>query len=358
MAFQYSIDHVEPAEVHGDLLRVWCDNLPVNRDKAEAKYQWTYLEAPQRPDGVFVLRARSGTRTDQTRTVGTAGLTLRSFFAGGRMLTAGLLADLAVDRPHRTALPAIRLVREVRRQARERHDLVYGYPNHAADSVFLRCGYHKLGTMERYAAVLHYAPYVRRILDLPLLPELAGAAIDVLHMSTRAPRLVRAALRFRLEWLDQVDARFDDLWQRARHEYPLVGQRDARFLRWRFVDHPTGRFAVAALTERGAARRLRAYAVVQRHGSAAFLRDVFGHVADLAPLLDLLLPRLWAQGATSASMQFLGARRVVDLLAAHGFKPRHDARVIVAEAGAARGDLAPLVENPETWHLTDADEDI
>lgn len=357
MVFQYSVDHVEPAEAHGDLLRVWCDNLPVTRDNAEAKYQWTYFDAPQRPGGVFVLRVRDGAGTDQTRTVGTAGLALRSFFAGGPAFRVGLLADLAVDRPHRTALPAIRLIREVHRQARERCDLIYGYPNSAADSVFLRCGYRKLGTMQRYAAVLHYAPYVRRMLDMPLLPELAGAELDVLRMGMRAPRLLRAALRFRLEWLHDVDARFDHLWQRARHEYPLVGQRDARFLRWRFLTHPTDRFAIAALTERHAAHRLRAFAVVQRQDSIAYLRDIFGHPADLAPLLDLLLPRLWAQRATSASIQFLGARRIVDLLIVRGFRPRGDGRAIIAETGMARADLRPLVEDPERWHLTDADED-
>src|SRR5690606_33288582 len=92
MSFQYSIERAEPAQVHGDLLRLWWDNLPVTREGADAKYQWTYLEPPLRPDGVFVLKARRD--GENAHIVGTAGLGCRNFFAHGRELRAGLLGDL------------------------------------------------------------------------------------------------------------------------------------------------------------------------------------------------------------------------------------------------------------------------
>ncbi|HWN71741.1 MAG TPA: hypothetical protein VNM90_29085, partial [Haliangium sp.] len=82
MSFQYSIEHAEPARVQPDLLRLWWDNLPVTRESADAKYQWTYLDPPQRPGGVFVLKARRD--GEDAQIVGTAGLGCRTFFMGGR----------------------------------------------------------------------------------------------------------------------------------------------------------------------------------------------------------------------------------------------------------------------------------
>ena len=76
MSFQYSIDHVEPADIRTDLLRLWWDNLPVTRESAEAKYQWTYLDAPLRPEGVFVLKAKQEGE-DAARIVGTSGVGCR-----------------------------------------------------------------------------------------------------------------------------------------------------------------------------------------------------------------------------------------------------------------------------------------
>jgi hypothetical protein len=359
MSVQYSIERAEPAEVHGDLLRLWWDNLPVSRESADAKYQWTYLEPPLRPDGVFVLKATRG--DEDAHIVGTAGLCCRGLFASGRALRAGLLGDLAVDRDHRTALPAIRLARQVRQRAVEQYDVTYGYPNHAAEGVFLRCGYHRLGTMSRYAAVLRHAPFVRRVLDVPVLPHIAGAGLDALRTIARAPRTVQARRRYRLQWLDDVDARFDHLWLRARDEYPLIGQRDMRFLRWRFLHHPTERFQIAALTDHHADRAVYAYAVVQHHGGSAYLRDLFGRFEALGPLLDLLLPALRDQRCTSVSIGYLGGPRLIDLLLSRKFEYRHSDRAVIVAAGngvaTEASGLADMVEDPERWYLTDADED-
>ncbi|WP_428263556.1 hypothetical protein [Haliangium sp.] len=353
--FQYSIEHVDPATVHEDLLRMWSDNLPVESMAAEAKYQWTYVDAPRRPEGVFVLAVRDG--DGESHPVGTAGLGTRTFYANGRPLEAGLLADLAVDKAHRTALPAIRLIREVRRRALSRFDLSYGYPNQSAEGVFLRCGYRKLGTMGRYAAVLRHAPFVRRVVDLPVLPRLAGAVLDGARLGQALPRSLHAAHGYRLLWLDQVDGRFDDLWLHAHNAYTLIGTRDAAFLRWRFLGHPTQRFRVAALVERTAHHTLHAYAVVERDDRAAYLRDLFGHPEALPPLLDLLLPALRLQRCSSVSFDFLGSRRVIGLLISRGFEFREPDRTIIADVGRSRGDLRSLLDDAESWHLTDADED-
>lgn len=59
------------------------------------------------------------------------------------------------------------------------------------------------------------------------------------------------------------DARFDRLWTRLAPQMAIGTVRDARWLNWRFRDHPTQRYRIGAI---GDASELRAYAVT-RHGS-------------------------------------------------------------------------------------------
>lgn len=351
--FEYDVRYVNPAEVRADLVRVWRDNLPVDQ-VADAKFDWIYRKAVEPPAGVFVLAARSSTA--QT-IVGTAGLVVRKFFVDDTSLRAGLLADLAVDREHRTAMPALRLVRSARNAAVSEFDLAYGFPNKSARAVFLRCGYHKLGTLTRWARVLRHARYVQRVIPVRSIARLAGAALDAGGFAQLGSRALTALRTHRISWPTEVDDRFDRLWQAARRSYTLIGTRDAAFLRWRFLDQPGHTFRLAALSRRGEPGDLRAYAVVGREGDHAFIRDLFGHPGDLDPLLDLLLVDLARQGAVSASMGFLGSEAITRLLQSRGFKARESERTIVCDVGKARADMAEIIRDVQSWHLTDADED-
>jgi len=353
-AFRYDVKYVKPEDVRTDVVRVWTDNLHID-DQGEAKFDWIYRRAVEPPPGVFVLFATD--RGPEARIVGTAGLALRTFFAGDQPLRAGLLADLAVDRDHRTVMPALRLVRSARAAALRDCHMAYGFPNHSAEPVFLRCGYRRLGALTRWARVLRHARYVHRVVPVAALSRSAGAAIDAGTLALLAARAAPALASHRLHWLASVDERFADLWQSARRWYPLIGKRDAAFLRWRFLAQPGREFRIAALALRRAEYELRAYAVVEREGAVAHIRDLFGHPPDLGTLLDLLLVALARQGAASVSFSFLGSNRIGQLLASRGFRTRQSERAIVCDTDVARRDLAALVDDAQNWHLTEADED-
>jgi hypothetical protein len=353
-AFQYDVKCVDPSAVRADLVRVWTSNLPVE-DQAQAKFDWIYRRAVQAPPGVFVLSARTG--TEAPRVVGTAGMAVRSLRAGSQSLRAALLVDLAVDRDHRTVMPALRLVRGARAAAQSEFDLAYGFPNRQSRAVFLRCGYRELGRATRWARVLRHARYVHRVVPMIALSSPAGAILDAGNLALLAARLAPALGSQRLYWLEHADARFDRLWEAARGAYRLVGTRDAAFLRWRFLDQPGHAYQIAVLADRRSARELRAYAVVEREGPQAHIRDLFGHPGDLGMLLDLLLLALTRQGLESASFGYLGSDAMTRLLISRGFRRRESDRMVVYDVGTTRADLAALVGGSHSWHLTDADED-
>ena len=362
----YRVERARPDDARAHLLGLWDRNLTVDGG-VEAKFDWLYRRAPRRPDDVFLLR-------EGDAAVGTAGVGLRTMQLGDRDGTAGLLADLAVDKAHRSLGPALQLVREVRTWTLGHHDLAYGFPNKLAEGVFKRVGYHPLGTIGRYARVLRHAGYAARVreLDLARVPEgarawiykavelpgfaaVAGAAIDVAQLARRSPAAATASRRLKVISTPGPEREVDELWSRARGEYDVLGHRTREVLAWRFppAEHRTWIGAHARATG-----ELRAYAVIDREGEGAHIRDLFGHRPDVLGLLELLPAVLYRTGAIALSMRYLGARWLREALEERGFSARSNDRLIVVGAGEAlpepaRGKLVDV----EAWHLTDFDED-
>jgi hypothetical protein len=363
--FIYVVDVETPERAREDLLRIWGENLRLAYG-AEEKFDWIYRRAPRRPDRVFMLRASSD--TSPVRTVGTAGIGLRRFQVGERVADAAVLVDLAVDKEHRGLVPALKLVRSVRSAALGKWDLAYGFPNQSAIGVFRRARYRPLDTFGRYARLLRHENYLQRIAELPrvpkqvgrmlswpLAPAIAAAILDAGRLVYDAPRIAAAAHRYRLRWPDRADERCDELWQRVRGQYRIVGERSAELLRWRF---PRERgFRVAYLEARGDGR-LAAYAVLQRSERFEAIVDLFGEPAALGPLMDRLALAATFAGAEVLSFDFMGTRRMTDVLSSRGFRRVEVGRTVVYDFGE---DVAPserdLAGDPQSWFLTDADED-
>lgn len=370
---------MRPADARADLLRLWTENLQLE-GSSEAKYAWLYQDAPLPPDDVFLLKA---TLEGATSTVGTAGVGMRRFQIGESApdVTAGLLADLAVDKAHRSVGPALSLVREVKSFAVGTHAMAYGFPNALAEGVFKRVGYQVLGTIGRYARVLRHAEYAARVRELelskvppaarellykvaeqPLFAAMAGAAVDMAQLARRSPAAIEAARRLRVEQTPALDEiAVDALWARARGEHAVIAHRTGAVLRWRFAaaTHRTWYAGYSRDTSRG----LRAYALVEtRDDGVAHVKDLFGHKPDMIGLLDLLPGLVYRTGATSLSMRYLGAGWLKAALLERGFSERESKRMIAVGVPEGADEIAERVRStvmrPESWHLTDFDEDV
>jgi hypothetical protein len=371
---RYRVERHEPFAAIDELKRIWTANLEIGTDP-ELKHAWLYRDAPDRPPAVFLLIAEGG--NGKTGPVGTAGVGIRRVVIGERELRAGLLGDLAVDREHRSVMPALTLVREVRTWALGTLDLAYGFPNRSAEGVFKRAGYKPLGTITRYVRVLRHAKYLERVgaaelarlpaamrpiasaaLASPAAASLLARGVDAAMLVRGGSGILRAARRLKLEWSTTADPRLDLLWSSARHDYDVIGARTARFVDWRFFRGPFAgtRSLVLAVDRSGAPQ---AYAVIELKDEVAHLRDLFGHRDDVAGLVDRLAPALYRRGATSISFRYLGARWLVDVLVGRGYVARQAERMIaIGVSDRLDPHLAGVLQEPDGWHLTDADEDI
>ncbi|HEX7838326.1 MAG TPA: hypothetical protein VF469_12715, partial [Kofleriaceae bacterium] len=198
----YSISATEVQESKDLLLRLWGDNLHVRGD-LDDKLRWFYCESPHGPGRAFLLHASDAP-------VGCAGLGVRTLFRWGHPLRAALFADLAIDRSHRSGLPALTLLRSVAAEVARDFDLGYGFPNCRAIAVYRRAGFIELGQMYRYVRVLRSRRYLQAALGGWMSAPAAPIADTALAIAARSRRMF--ARRFTLEWPEEFDVRFDRLW--------------------------------------------------------------------------------------------------------------------------------------------------
>ncbi|MDB4962421.1 MAG: hypothetical protein JWP01_2420 [Myxococcales bacterium] len=345
----YRVRLADVDEARARILPIWAGNLPV-RGALEAKLRWFYCDGPHGPGESFVIEP---SQTEEA--IGSAGVGVRTMWLHDRPLRGALLADLAIERAHRSGFPALALVRAVKQHVSGTYDLGYGFPNAKAAAVYQRTGHRELGQMRRYVRVLKTASFLEPRLRVRHVARAIAKVIDhALVVDTRL-RLLRAR-GLELAWLDQFDGRFDDLWNEARTLAPVLCERSAAFLRWRFSQQPGYQYRIAALIE-ASTHRMRAYAVVRNAKNGVELTDLFGvSPTEIDVLLGRLLLALRKEDHASVSFRFLGSRQIREVLARHRFAGRPGTRMVALAVGKGMENQLELAD-PESWYLTDLDED-
>ncbi|MBP7569184.1 MAG: hypothetical protein KBA95_03880 [Acidobacteria bacterium] len=350
----YRAERVALPTAEADVVRLWRENLSFGFDPA-LKYRWFYSESPCGSADVFLLLHEAGR---DTRAVGCAGLGRRRLWHRGTPLSASLPADLAVDRAHRLLAPALMLQRAVREHATRTSQLCYAFPNSHAAPVMERAGYKRLGRFRRYVRPLDAGSLADARAAAGVVPWLLRRGVArAARVAAGLRRPVRTILGRRFRWLEDIDPGFERLWRARQAESPFVGDRTARFLRWRFLERPGVPSRLVAAYDRAGHPTAYAFLTAKEAG-AAFLADfAFSAPLELGILLDFISRELRREGLVRIETHFLGPHRLQRLLVTRGFLPHGTGKWVVVSAGAN----APVTEEealrPEDWFLTDADRD-
>jgi hypothetical protein len=241
-------------------LEVWADALGERLRPHAAKYDWFYLSCPWGPPLLELLKhAPTG------KCAGTCAAGPRRMLWQGREIRAGIMADMAISRQHRTLGPALLLQGALAGVAAARFDVLYGFPNAKSIAVANRAGYPVIGRLGRFSRVLRHGGYLgRRIPRLFALP--LGWALDHLQDLQRALR-ARLAPPMVARWSDEADPRMDQLWRESPHGNALIAVRDAALLRWRFDACPAAKTRYLLLNEPGSERLLAWFACQVERGT-------------------------------------------------------------------------------------------
>jgi hypothetical protein len=342
----YSVVVADPAADREAVIALWRDNLP-NPSLMDRKYHWFYCDGTRGPPMLTFLKAGD-------ERVGVAGFGIRELRARGVPITGGLLADFVVVPAHRTLYPALLLQKELRDAALRDQPFVYGIPNDKSLPILRRLGFIEVGQLVRYTTVLRHSSYLRRRLPGAFASVSGGVIDQVRPMYFRPPAAMLT--RWRGEWVETVDERFDRLWERSQHFDGIIGTRDARFLAWRFLAQPGRRYRIFTVWH-GSRNDIAAYAICETVRSTLFIRDLLVDPAvqddTLRVMVHFLAREAYKDGFVSMSCELLGDAAIVDSLKAAGMLERERLQYFASFSAA---DARALHKLP--WYATRADFDV
>lgn len=348
MPSAYSVAELEPVSHRDELLSLWSRNLP---SATAARFDWMYAEGDART--WFAS-------DDESVPIGAAGLMKRTFKVGDRLLPAGQAIDMNVDREHRSVGAALRLQRSVTETVLQDHlSLIYGTPNKQAQAVMRRVGYVALGNLQCWTKPLRSRSLLGRYLKWPMATRLAAPLVDIALKYRSPDAYYRRSATVVTEITTEFDDRFDRLWERAARQFPIMGERSAAYLNWRFRDCPELDYRTLCLLDRNSGE-LMGYVVYCVCDSSLGIADLlFNDERACGVLLSEFVRVARQQRCCAIHMAFFGSSRLTNCLSRAGFFERPRDFTVMAHLGDNDAwNSSPVdVRDQENWFLTEADSD-
>lgn len=329
------------------VLALWQRNLPT---ATQDRYGWLYQEGPACD---WLLQDNDAVA------IGSVGLMQRKFFIRSRLVTAGQAVDMNVDQAHRSLGPALQLQRKaIEASQAQGLPFVYGLCDRRSQLVLRRTGYRLLGDVGRWAKPLTSEPFLPSPFRSKWLRRPASMAANLAMRIATAEMWQSRPKGTRVEVSDRYDERFDHLWIKAAGRFPILGERSADFLNWRFAESPNIRYRVLALVDEE--DQLRGYLVYHLNNKTAHVADfLYEEPGDLAALLPelFLIARRW--GMESVVVESLIPESIAGLLKRFGFwrRPSNWPFLVYAPKTTASEWEEKGLFDLTNWYLTRADVD-
>lgn len=313
------------------------------------RYAWLYLDNPYGTARVWVAE------TERGELVGTSAAHPKRAWIDGRLHDVLDLSDFALDTRHRSAGPALKLLRATLAGiARTAVALSYDHPSPAMLALYRRIGGRDVSARRRWVRLLQLSGQLTR--QFGGVGRAFGRPGDL-------------ALRVR----DAIDARrgatvsllagacgdeFDRLDDRLATRTRFRVQRSSALLRWRFQRNPLARHEILCARDHGA---LCGYLVFRaRPGGVLAIVDLLtiDDAAWAAPLIDALVTLGHQRGRAALWATVLRGSPVDRLLPRHRFGAREDTAGVVITAPAVSGELGAALNHPDNWWMMEGDEDV
>jgi hypothetical protein len=284
------------------LRRMWIENSSYNTRTnvcAGQRFEWLYQTSDSSRAQTW-LAVEDGHET----VVGYGSVIRSDRYFRGRVIPTGLPAVFVVDKSHRLAAAALAIQRALLAGGSQSgFDVMAVKPNDKSRPIVARVGYQPLGEL---------VDWVKSVGGDSDLPERPGA-------------------EYVAEVVTVADARFDDLWNRAKDRYPMIAEQTARFLNWRYSGFKEN-YRFYCLFRPGDGRLL-GYVVFYGMTQGVVISGVFCEEPWGQMLDDLLLgfcERMKAEGYWWVSLYYFGTSLFNDRLEHIGFTRRNHKRTFMA----------------------------
>jgi hypothetical protein len=174
--------------------------------------------------------------------------------------------------------------------------LAYGFPNEHAMP-----GHRKLGCVELFKLnvlikPIHYDKLSEKAFSSKIGAFFGNLAQRIAFTMVYRTRDVEPGKDVVLKKVEELDSRFDELWNRAKKAHNIVLRRDSTYLNWRYIQCPEGYYAVYAAEKKG---EILAWVIVRtmerfglKNGMVADMMSLPDHVDVLCTLIQMACEEL------------------------------------------------------------------
>jgi GNAT superfamily N-acetyltransferase len=332
-----------------DFLRLAYPSEP---RKSDARFwRWHFLENPYTTmDDVPLWIVKNGARI-----VGQAATIPVKLKVGADALNSVWILDFIVHADFRGRGLGKRLVSAVG----EKYPTILTLGiNEQSTAVFRSLRWRALGGIHRYQRMLFPGEAAREISKFDAARKIVNHSFALFR--PRRSQLAANAF-YETRAVEDFNAEFDDLWERASTQMQCAVARESRYLEWQFQRQPGKRFDVLGLYKNA---RLIGYAVLffrKPNASGAPAKAAISDICYDANETDAAIDEL-LKAALCAALERRAGSLVIDVLDARtearlkrfGFWRIKRAPQFMAYSAAH----ADLIYNPKNWFLTRADSDV
>ena len=313
---------VRPARYDSDaraMVAVLQANLPYRPH--DRFFRWLYRENPEGEALAWVASAPS-----DERIVGMAAAFPKRISCDGVEARGYLLGDFCIDPEYRSLGLALRLQRAcLDGVSAANADFAFDFPSRGMMAVYSRLRIAVTQTIVRYVKPLRLDRQVSaRIGVRALATGVAAAANACLALGDS---IARPSARWTVgcepaPWGTEFDASRN--WSPPR---AVSLSRTARYLNWRYGEHPAGRYEMLVARRAG---RLGGYLVRHGNGAACVIDDLLAEDDSASDaLLAAVVSRARTEGADIVSAPWLAADSGSRLLRQRGFRARESSPALL-----------------------------
>ncbi len=346
----YAVVRADLAADRDEILKFWHNN---HRKPLDRKFQWMYQGNPHGRALVWLIK-----HGPSEACVGMAAVFPRRLSAGGRTISSGIIGDFLIHEAHRTAGPAVKLMRSVRTTVAEAGiELLYGFPNRKAEPILKRAGFQRLGGLTRLTRVLK----TRSLLKKRGVPD--GVAAVVSPIADWALRLgtslvmTGSASGLACREVRDFDARYSDAWRASRAGVTVTVERSPEYLTWKYLKDPDDINRVFAVFN-SSGEQVEGYLVCRQDEDSIEIREIVGQGGSAGySLIAHLVWQVRALNSETIVVTLLENEPFARAMERLGFRRRpREGSVYWYGAPSLVRDLSMIVE-PDKWLLMLGDQD-
>lgn len=346
----YITQSVRVTEARDSIFAFWKENFP---NWPDGKLAWFYEQNTDGRATCFLVRD-----TSAQELVGVAAIFPRKFRVNGRIVQAGITGDFAISRKHRILGPAMQLQRAIVAECEsKRYHFLYGFPNERSLPVQKRAGFDILGTTVRMVKVLRYDRYIEGIVGRSRIWRVPSGVLNVVNRSFGRESMHSIPTDLRSEIVNQFDGRFDELCEKSLMGFGVIGERNSKFLQFRYGMCPYNKYRIFAVI-RNSDESLMGYVIYLVEGYNIRVVDFL--TADEQGMVDNVLSSFCrfvrASKFESVSIVYLGQPKLIEELRKFGFRERRDKRNVVIYV-RKNSESGKDLKNISNWYFLEGDND-